>query len=145
MGTVSLQVDEREESRRCPSCGSAIRVVRGIVLEDGENRGLYMAELTALGPEHAEPRVALVIALLDPRPDVDDRRRIASLTVWPTVREIQMGLMDRVDSVWTREESWLGRIMDRSEVLSSPLKEEFFHVADHIVDGDRRIQEYLNQ
>ncbi|HLB67680.1 MAG TPA: hypothetical protein VJN63_04315 [Thermoplasmata archaeon] len=91
------------------------------------------------------PRVALVIGLLDPHPDVDDRRRIASLTVWPTASEIQMGLMDRRDSVWTREESWLGRIMDRSQVLSSPLKEDFFHIADHIVDTDRRIREYLNQ
>lgn len=50
MGTVSLQVDEREESRSCPRCGSAIRIVRGIVLDDGENRGLYMAELSELEP-----------------------------------------------------------------------------------------------
>lgn len=86
-----------------------------------------------------------MIGLLDSRTDVDDRRRIASLSVWPTATEIQMGLVDRVDSVWTREEGWLGPIMDRSEVLASPMKDEFRHVADHIVEGDRRIREYLNQ
>lgn len=144
-GDDSIQVDEREESRSCPSCKSAIRVVRGIVVEDDENRGLYKAELTALGPEHTEPRVALVIGLLDPSADGEDRGRVASLTVWPTATEIQMGLTERGDSVWTREERWLGRIMDRSEVLSNPMNDDFFHVADHVVDVDRRIGEYLNQ
>jgi hypothetical protein len=39
----------------------------------------------------------------------------------------------------------MGRVLDRAEVLSRPERDVFFHMADHIVSDDPRVQSHLDE
>lgn len=54
----------------------------------------------------------------------------------------EMLVVDFENSPWINE-SYLGRMLSRHEVLGGSLKETFFHLADHIVSENPTINEYL--
>ena len=67
-----------------------------------------------------------------------------SLRVWPTEQEFQMQVLEADESPW-RESGVLGLVLDRDEVLIHPLKEWFFHAADHVVQDDTRVRAHLTR
>ena len=45
-------------------------------------------------------------------------------------------------SPW-RNEDYLGNLLDRESVLSSPHKDLFFHIGSHVVDNLEQVKQYL--
>ncbi len=67
-----------------------------------------------------------------------------TLEIWPAADEIQMKLNEDSQSPFANSNT-LGHTLGRDEALASPLRDEFFDLADHIVRADARVREQLNQ
>src|SRR5437762_1900664 len=135
---------ERVETLPCPHCGGRVRRVYGELVgaKFGPARrlGVYSADfcVSACGP-------GVVLAIGAQEPDEVDAPRgkvTLSLRVWPAEREFQMQVLEAEESPWL-ESGVLGLVLGREEALIHPLKEWFFHAADHVVQEDARVHAHL--
>jgi len=142
MGTLTIEAAEEVKVGTCADCGKEEQSVHGFVYSDGDAYAVYLATICT---GHAEKLVCVAIGIGKWSDDSGpDDRQSATLFIRPAPAEFQMTFQDRTNSPWRESERWLGRMLDRTEALASPLKGEFFHVADHIVMNDPRIQGYLS-
>ena len=135
---------EREDALPCPHCGGQVRRVYGELLgsENGKSQrlGVYSADycISRCGP-------GVLVAIGAQEPDDSDAPRgkvTVSLRVWPTDREFQVQVLEAEESPW-RASGALGLVLGREEALIHPLKEWFFHAADHVVQDDPRVRVHL--
>ena len=75
--------------------------------------------------------------------DAFDERHWLVLTVTPSEKQFDMRIGEPELS---RHVNWkpLGIALSRREALESPLRDEFFAVADYIVESDPAVKSYLN-
>jgi hypothetical protein len=65
------------------------------------------------------------------------------LKIWVEGAEFRMAVVDSVQSPW-REESYLGRIMDRADAMEHPYLSHFFHIVDHVNFSNPTINGYFD-
>jgi hypothetical protein len=75
--------------------------------------------------------------------DAVDERFWVFLRVWQEENEYRMGLLDPTLS-HHRNYKALGNGLDREAALANPLRDEFFRIADFIVDNDPAVMSYLD-
>ena len=134
-----ITIDHQDVSQTCDHCHKTFDVSRGSVYEDGEGFSIYLAGMHEC---HSGRSVHLAIAVREGYKEFQETCAVA-MQVRATETDFEMFVADVKDSPW-RGESYLGRMMDREEALNSPLKETFFHIADHVVADNPKVHEYLN-
>ena len=133
-----LTIDHQDVEDRCSHCGETFVVSRGSVYADGEGASIYLA---ALHHCHGS-RVAHVAIAVRAGYEGVGEASAAVFQVRNGGENFEMSVTDPQDSPWHGTD-YLGRILTRDEVLSSPLKHVFFHIADHVVVENPTINPYL--
>ena len=135
----AITIDHQVSSQTCEHCHREFEVSRGAAYDNGKGFSIYLAGMHKCG---SGSLVHLAIAIREGYKMSHETSAIA-LQVWATASDFEMQVVDARNSPW-RDQSYLGRMMDREEALNSPQKELFFHIADHIVADNPKVQEYLN-
>ncbi len=134
---LSIELGQEKKPTYCSCCGGQINSVYGFIFKDGNAYAVYHATWSV-----AHPEAGVDIAI-----DFDDwgksegleNRWSVGLLVRTTELEYQFQFRSPENSAWGKSEE-RGRMLSREEALSHPQKDEFLHVADHIVFEDPRIK-----
>jgi hypothetical protein len=121
-----LTIDRQATRDTCQHCRSVYEVSHGSVYDDGAPFALYIAGMHGC---ESDPVVALVIAIA--RPEGETPSAI-TLQVRPSKTQFEMRIIAPYGSPW-RSHAYLGHMLTRDEMLSSPLREMFFQIADIVV------------
>jgi hypothetical protein len=141
MPTYSVEPWDPPKSYSCDCHGLDIQEVTGGVYRDGDAYAIYKAQLYT---GHPETFVAMVIGVGNWGEGHEKDRRAATFFVKPSEKEIQFTVKDPQESPWANS-TFFGRMFRRQEFLASSVREEFFHIADHVVAEDSRVHEYLSK
>ena len=134
-----ITVERHPGKHRCETCHVEFTVVSGAVLEDGHPLGSY---IVGLHGHSSEGRLAqLALALLDRRDPQADPVAVA-LEVSATPREWRMTVVEWAQSAWAGE-TYLGRMLNRAEVVDNPLRSLLLDMADRVVRELPEVQSYF--
>jgi hypothetical protein len=137
---LSIELGEKLAEVECES-GSNHRSAYGFIYKDGDAFGLYFALLHI---ERQKPLVGLTLSIGKWWDDeAIDERSWVFLNVWSTPDSFHMGLMAPGLSRHFGHKD-LGAPLDRQAALASPLRDQFFAIADFIVENDPAVNSYLN-
>jgi hypothetical protein len=134
---LAVTLDRQVVSRRCKECGIEFVVVRGSLYENARPVGLYLVALHGHSPHG--PIAHLAVALRDPAQALP---LAAAMDVHATEQQYGYRVVDWLHSPW-RGEDYLGRKLDRAAMLSSSLKDRFFHMTDHLTRALPEIGAYF--
>ena len=139
-GRFSLELAEEASTVTCSHCGKQLTSVCGFISRDGDAFSTYFA---LLHTGHDEIVVLLTISIgkwWDD--DALNERHWVALTVRPSETQFNMRVEEPEKS---RHFNWkpLGVPLSRDEALTSALREEFFEVADYIIEQDPTVNSYL--
>ncbi len=138
-----LRIEPSNESRAflCDHCHQMYGATRGFVYQDESAHALYYASLHDCG---ASGSVYLAVGIGERKEEDGVFGDVRSVTfrVEPTETGVDMSVVDARESPWGNARA-LGMMMNRDEALVHESFQEFLHIADHIVTGDRLIGEYL--
>jgi hypothetical protein len=141
MGT-RLEFHERVDRHTCKRCGGDYDRVYGTIWDDERRAGIYSADLHQ---RDDDTRLLLAIGTMGWDAATEQWRRYGvTLEVWPTADENRMSFRDVAMSPYAETDQF-GQRLDREEALASPLRDEFFHLADHVVRDDPRVRAHLDQ
>ena len=141
MTTLTIEPADKVTDHRCEDCGQTFRRVYGFVHEDGAAYAVYNA---ALHEGHPEPEVCLTITIGGWGGDDPAKRRSVNFLVRKPSGKVGMMITNAARSHW-RSSSDLGQFLDRDEALASEDIKAYFHVADHVLEDDPRVRDYLAQ
>jgi hypothetical protein len=136
---VNITLDRQIVSQRCPECEVDFPVVRGSVYDDGEPFGLYFIVLHGHSPQGRLGHLA--VAILDRSGDRPQPRAVA-MDVISLPEQFAFSVIDWASSPWQRE-AYLGEMLDREQVLASPHRPTFFHVAEHVLSDLPEVRAYF--
>jgi hypothetical protein len=143
LGTLRLEHDDQQTEAECADCGATYRSVLGVIYEDEDPIAIYRADMFEHFHRDPTPRVQLSIAVGDWSDGTDRADRCsAAIEAWPDAGGVCMAISDRAASPWDELEvvSWQ---LPAGEPETSPLREVFFRLADHIAYQDRRLRKAL--
>jgi hypothetical protein len=141
MSNLGVELGDQLSDIECVECGGTHKSAYGFVYKDGDAFGLYFATLHT---GHAEPSVGLTLSVgkwWDD--DAVDERSWIFLRVWAEDNEYRMRLLDPALS-HHRNYKALGSPLKREVTLDSPFRDDFYRVADYIVENDPAVTSYLN-
>ena len=138
---MNLSIERgRHSTNRCGCCGDLSHTFRGFVNNDDGAYAVYFAGYT----EHHKPPIATIVVSLgnwgEGSTPVD--RQCAVMKVRNFEGNMQMMTVGPEGCPWD-DIGALGRLLTRDEMLKGPLKEEFFHVADHALEAEDQFRAYL--
>jgi hypothetical protein len=134
-----ITLDRQVGKQRCGVCDVEFTVLSGPVLEDGHPFGSF---IVGLHGHSRQARLAqLALALLDRR-EPEAAPIAVALEVSATPREFQITVVDWAQSPWA-EETYLGRMLDRADVVDNPLRPVVLHLADRVLRELSEIQSYF--
>jgi hypothetical protein len=137
MPKITIELGEERELSHCECCGNVTRSVHGFLYKDNDAYAVYFASWT---DNHKERVVTIAIGLGEWGDNATEEDRFSvGLNAWSVAEQKNFAVIEPSDSPWGATK-FIGRMMSRDSVLASPEKEEFFHVAEHIVNDDPRIK-----
>lgn len=136
----SIELSENLKSFLCDDCGKESLTVWGWVSRKEVAHAVYYAGLM-IGHDEASVRLTISIGGWG-LPDGVSVRRWCFIEVRPTDDSFAMMVRQPEESLYFKE-AILGRAMSRDEVLASPLRNEFFSVADFVGFNDPAVRSYL--
>jgi hypothetical protein len=139
MSDLSIELSEKVRRFACAHCGEEAVTVWGSINEQDEPYATYYADLML---PHEQISARLTISLGGWGTDPNAERHWAYIEVRPKDESCAMMIREPKESMH-KSEKVLGMEMARTEVLKSPLKDEFYAVADHIVFNDPAVKSYL--
>ena len=143
MGRLRIEHDDQLSEGICADCGAPYRSVIGVVYEDRDAVAIYRADLFDRWHRSDEPRVMLSIAVGDWSDGSKGADRCsASIEAWGVRDEVHMVFSARSGSPWP-EMGVSGWQLTPSEALTSPLRDAFYRLADHIAQSDHRLRKTL--
>jgi hypothetical protein len=136
---LEIHLDKQIIFDHCQECSVQYMVVRGSIFDSGKGIGLY---LIALHGHSSQTKLAhLAIALID-RGSTEANADAVAMDVVPTSMEIGFSLVNWEISPWRRE-TYLGRMLSPDQVRESPRRDDFFHVASHVVQDAKEVADYF--
>jgi hypothetical protein len=140
MGKISIEPGESKETGICPDCGSKTWYATGYVYNDNNASAIYMARWT---DKHLERGIQILLSIGQWGNGTSGkmRRRVGVDCRMGSDRPSFM-IVDASKMPWD-DEKLLGKALTRAEVLKDPLKDEAFHILDHLVSDDPRIKSFL--
>ncbi|MDX2039553.1 MAG: hypothetical protein SFX72_23135 [Isosphaeraceae bacterium] len=126
---------------RCECCGNeTVRLTR-FVRKNGDAHAVYFLQFT---PGHVDAQIVGLIGLGEwGEAATPDDRLAFPFRLWAAGDTYNVGLTDASESPCA-ETTFLGRILDRSEALVHPWRDEVFHITDHIVRDDEEAVAFLS-
>jgi hypothetical protein len=141
MADYSLEVGEYVNELTCSCCGEKKKRVWGFVSKDGSAHAVYYALLNIT---EEQPRVGLTLSVGPWWENSDPRKRTwIHLEVWSESDGFHMNIRNPKESNFYPWEKG-GKPYEREEAKRSDLIDEFWSVADFIVESDRAVSSYLN-
>jgi hypothetical protein len=134
----SLTIDFEDVDDICPHCKTRFVVSRGSVYDKGAPFSIYMAALHECG----NGRTAHIGIAIKEGYGPFTEKCAATLQAVNGGVNFEMAVVDPEYSPWNNLD-YLGRMLGCDEVLVCPLKETFFHVADHVITENPTINNYL--
>ena len=116
---LSLELGEEVSNLLCPCCGKPYKSVSGFIHKDDNAYSVYFATLQT---GHEEIWILL--------------------TIHPTPTDFGMRI-DEPEASSHANFKHLGIALSRAEALESRLRDQFFEVADFIVENDPAVNSYL--
>lgn len=143
MGVITIEfADRHDEDEPCECCGGRSTRLTRFVYSDGDAYAVYYARYS---DNHPHGWISALIGLGEWGEGGTPADRVAfPVRIRATDEAFQVMLVDAADSPW-HDVTFLGRILDRAEALKHPLKDEAFHITDHIVMDDPDVRAYFAQ
>jgi hypothetical protein len=139
--SMRLELHDRIDRPICPQCQTEYSRIYGTLYEDEQIAGRHSAD-----PHHhdRDPRVLLAIGTHCWHA-ASEKWEACSVTIeaWAGETQYNMALRDASFSPY-QTNGLLGRVLDRAEARASPARDQFFHLADHIVTDDPRVRTHLD-
>lgn len=136
----SLELGDEVSNKICDCCGEQYKSVVGFITQDGDAYATYFATLQTGRPEIT---VGLTLSIGKWWDDTAlDERHWIYLTVKPSPENFNMKIEEPNCSAHFNFKP-LGIALSREEALASSMKEDFFAVADYIVEEDPAVNSYL--
>ena len=136
----SLELGDEVSNKTCGCCGEQYKSVTGFIKQDNDAYAVYFATLQT---GHPEITVGLTVSIGKWWDDTAlDERHWIYLTVKPSPENYNMRI-EEPDRSAHFDFKPLGIALSREEALASSMKEDFFAVADYIVDTDPAVNSYL--
>jgi|SRR5215208_3108552 hypothetical protein len=147
---LRVEVDERVDPQLCEHCGREFMRVYGSLFEDNRRAGIYSADLHEQQHDPQNPCAMVTLGTMGWGESAQEWQKYSIvIEIWATDSEFQMSVREKSAFPYDPEQAdvqyWFGSILGREEALASPWRDEFFHMADHIADGDVRIKGHLNR
>ena len=134
-----ITLERHVGTQRCEVCSVEVAVLSGAVLENGRPFGSY---IVGLHGHSSEGRVAqLAVGLLDRREPGASPIAVA-LEVSATPREFRIRVVDWAQSPWAGE-TYLGRMLDRADVVDNPLRPVLLEMADAVLRELSEVRSYF--
>ena len=141
MAKITIEQGPEEDPKRCACCGNKTLTVHGFVYRDNNAHAVYFASWT-IG--HSERGVAMAIGLGEwGDGSSPETRRSIGLECRTTDDKFQFMIIDPGQSPWGKSE-FLGRMLPREKALTDLQIDDFFQIADHIVQEDPRVRAFLS-
>ena len=136
---IEIEYSDKHTSL-CECCGGRTTVLTRFVHDDGATKAAYYVRFS---DNHPEEHASAVISIGPWGEGVLPSERLA----FPMVFFLKEGrftvmLTDAEVSPW-KEVDILGRMLDREEALTHELKDEVFHITDHISWEDEDVQAFF--
>jgi hypothetical protein len=139
MNDYSIELNDKIQSFKCPHCGEESKTVWGFVAKDSSAHAVYYANLMT---GHQETSARLTVSIGGWGQEDPSKRKWAFIEARPTADRYEMMVRDPSESLYDGR-AILGTPLSRSEVLTSPFREELFAVADFIAFNDPAVKSYL--
>jgi hypothetical protein len=143
VGGLRLEHDDQVTGGVCAKCSAPYESVIGVVYEDEEAVAIYRADIFDRFHQDPEPRVVLSIAVGEWEDGTEPADRCsAAIEAWAEGARVRMAFSDRAGSPWQDLEvvSWQ---LSSKEAATSPLRDAFLRLADHVARHDRRLRKAL--
>lgn len=141
MADLAIELGDELSDISCYQCGGTHKSAYGFIYKSDDAFGVYFATLHT---GHFEPSIGLTLSVGTWWDDkAIDERSWVFLRVWVEQKGYRMKLLDPMLSQH-RNYKALGTALDRSVALADPLRDEFFAVADFIVENDPAVTSYLD-
>lgn len=142
MTKITIEQGPEQEPRYCECCRNKTLTVHGFVYRDNSAHAVYFASWTLAHPERG---VTMAISLGEwGEGSSPENRRSVALECRTTEDQYQFMIIDPEQSPWGKSE-FLGRMLPREKALDDSRIDEFFRIADHIVQEDPRVKAFVNQ
>ena len=140
MAGYGIEFNDKIKSFKCPHCGEESKTVWGWVSKDNAAHAVYFVNLMTGHPEMSA-RFTISIGGWGEEDNLA-KRKWAYIEARPVPPSYEMMVREPEESLY-KEKSILGLPLTRSDALTSPLKQEFFAVADYIAFNDPAVRSYL--
>ena len=137
---LSIEPAREVTQQLCADCGRPFSSVHGFLYEEGNAYAVYHALLQTEHPSTVAD-IALSFGSWDEDATGDDRSRVG-LRVWPEGEELKMRITDAAESAWGDSETF-GRMLSRSDVLSSDRRAEALAAVEFVIGHDPRVADHL--
>ena len=135
-----FHLDKQTVLNFCPECSANFTVVRGSAYDDGEGIGLYLIALHGHSPQSKLAHLAIALKVQGTSTATAEA---AAMDVVPSFNQIGFSLVNWDLSPWCNE-TYLGRMLSPGEVRESAKRDEFFHVASHVVKDVEEVVDYFS-
>ena len=137
---MNINLDKQVVSKMCDDCGVDFTVVRGSIYDTGEPVGLYLVALHGHNAE-GKPTAHIAISILE-KGLIRKKPRSIALVAFGNESEIGFEVINWKDSPW-QYESYLGKMINRTEALKSKQIDKYFHFAEHIAMELNEVHEFI--
>jgi hypothetical protein len=141
MTTYGIEFNDKLQSFECLHCGEESMTVWGWVSKDNCAHAVYFANLMT-GHQDISARLTISIGGWGEEDSLPKRKWIF-IEARPIPGSYEMMIRDPEESLYNGKPI-LGTPLSRSEALQSPLKSEFFAVADYIAFNDPAVRSYIS-
>jgi hypothetical protein len=138
--TLSIEPAPEVRQRTCEDCGRSFSTVHGFLYEEGDAYAVYHALLQRDHPMTVAD-LALSIGSWDEDATAASRKRIG-IRVWPEADELKLHIASPDESSWGDSETF-GKMVDRSDILGTPLEQEAVRSAEFVIGHDSRVRDHL--
>lgn len=140
MSQYGIELNEKIKPFQCPHCGEESMTVWGWVSKADAVHAVYYANLMT-GHQEASARLTISIGGWGEEDNLAKRTWVL-IEARPIGESYEMMVREPEESLYNGE-TMLGRPLARTAALNSPMKDEFFAVADFIAFNDPAVKSYL--
>jgi hypothetical protein len=121
----------------CPCCGTDTACTRGVVVKDGERVAEYLVKWTVGDPSHG---MGWLISL----PHGGAGREV-SISLGYSFEHASFMVRHLGDYPWKPDDlAGFGELLDRDQVIGTPLAEQAFAVVDDIWQSDPYVRDFVS-
>ncbi len=142
MSTISLEMGEARKPCVCECCGIPIETTHGFIYRNDDAFAVYQA---AWCEGHPENQVNSRIEVGGDWGNAADRPKHAffGVLIFQKLEETAFSFLEPEESQWFSPET-ANAFLSRAAALAHPLKDEIFHIAEHMARDDARIRAFLD-